>query len=95
MRSRYAAIDIFPTCNHANNDQDIVFPLILAQKLGIMQMYSSRFLMLFIGLEQDGFHISMFPIPASEADLFIDTDVLVSSLTKSGSRQEIFGHHAI
>jgi hypothetical protein len=42
-------------------------------------MYSSRFLMLFTGLEQDGFHISIFPILASEADLFIDTDVLVSS----------------
>ena len=44
-----------------------------------MQTYSSRYLMLFIGLEQDGFHISIFPIPASEADLFIDTDVLVLS----------------
>jgi hypothetical protein len=42
-------------------------------------MYSSRFPMLFTGLEQDGFNVSIFPILASEADLFIDTDVLVSS----------------
>jgi hypothetical protein len=35
--------------------------------------------MLFTGLEQDGFNVSIFPILASEADLFIDTDVLVSS----------------